>query len=160
MEDECIIGLDPGTTTGVATCRVNFESAKFECKLGQLGPYPHNAELYAHLIYNAPDIIVCESFEYRNMSRTGLVLDSVKYIGVVELYEQGERDVRLVMQTAATGKVQHGKGLVKPANVRALGLWSSNSTHAIDALGHVLYYILTKRQGTPLAQDLLQRGWR
>lgn len=161
MEDVRIIGLDPGTTTGVATCTANYDGASFKCEFRQLGPHPHHAELYGHLMYNDPDLIVCESFEYRNNSRTGLVLDSVKYIGVVELYEQ-EYPGRtgLVMQTAALGKVQHGKGLVKPDNVRKLGLWSPNSTHAIDALGHVLYYILTKRKDTPLALDLLTRGWR
>lgn len=158
-----IVGIDPGGTTGFVLVEIDWEKEKLVVvESQQLGPHPHHDELYEVLTLANPEVIVCESFEYRNVARAGLVLDSVEYIGVTKLYEQvySEGGVQLVFQTAALGKVQHGRGLVKPDNIRKLGLWSVSSVHAIDALGHVLYYLITKYKSEPLVLQLLEKGWR
>jgi hypothetical protein len=102
--------------------------------------------------------IVCESFEYRNVSRAGLVLDSVEYIGVMKRFCQ-ERNVKYTMQTAAMGKVgNRTTAFVKKSNLQKLGLWSSGNIHAMDAYGHLLYYMIN--DVGLFRQELLEKGWR
>jgi hypothetical protein len=102
--------------------------------------------------------VVCESFEYRNESPSGLVLMSREYIGVVERFCQ-ERNVPLVMQKAAVGKVTK-KSFVRKENLERLGLWvkggASTWNHMMDADGHLLQYMI---RNNIRKQYLLETGW-
>lgn len=151
-----VVALDPGGTTGWATYtsypEATEEKQKFAC--GQIGPYQHHKDLYDFLGMQQTDntIIVSESFEYRNERRPGLVLVSKEYIGVTKLFAE-ERGVPYFEQTASKAK-----GFVKDSNLQKLGLWSSGFQHAMDAMRHLLYYMINN---TPVGTiDLLKQGWK
>src|SRR4051812_23358195 len=109
-----IVALDPGGTTGMAMTDdkgisvSGAESARNQFnaswQIHHMGPEEHHKELYQGLMLTRPDVIVCESFEFRQGSqRANINLMSKEYIGVVKLY----RDVTktpVVFQTAAAGK--------------------------------------------------------
>lgn len=162
-----ILALDPGGTTGWARMQANAllipafsEKTEFydvEWTRGQLGPHPHHTELMTllELSHTEEYRIVCESFEYRNRSRPGLVLDSVEYIGVTKLFvaDRKSEHIPLAMQTAAMGK-----GFVKDENIKKLGLWFPSQKHAMDATRHLLYYMINTAD--IMKQYLLTRGWK
>ena len=165
MTTKTILALDPGGTTGWALCRYDFEpSAQIvqardvQWLCGQLGPQAHHSELWSLLgmQHTQEYRLVSESFEYRNKSRAGLVLDSVEYIGITRLYSE-LRDVVLTMQTAAKGK-----GFVKDQNIKDLGLWSGGWKHAMDAYRHLLYYMVhgdNSPVGLSMRNALLAKAW-
>lgn len=161
-----ILALDPGGTTGWARFRalamynpILSQTEYYDTKWtrGQLGPEPHHQALTTllEMSYTEEYHIVCESFEYRNNSRAGLVLDSVEYIGVTKLFLLQEKrfNVSLHMQTASMGK-----GFVKDENIKKLGLWFPSQKHAMDATRHLLYYMINT--AGIMKQDLLTRGWK
>lgn len=154
-----IVGLDPGGTTGWAVLTINEDGKRF-WKCGQFEAKNHHLQLDAFLRQHLTDVfeIVCESFEYRNMSRPGLVLDSVEYIGVMKLFCQ-ENYVHYTMQTASMGKVRDKPtAFVKPSNIKKLGLWSPGQGHAMDAIGHILYYMINNIGLDK--EELLKAGWK
>lgn len=158
-----IIALDPGGTTGWAYWRAEvlqdptteeYEFYKESWDCGQLGPSEHHLDLYNFLGGQETEdyTIVSESFEYRNKSRPGLDLSSKEYIGVAKVFCQ-ERGIPYYEQTASMGK-----GFVKDANIKRLGLWSSGWKHAMDAYRHLLYYMINTDRITPRL-ELLKKGW-
>lgn len=157
-----ILALDPGGTTGMSVCNYvddGVDDFVGEWRFGQIGPQPHHEALWtlmADLCIPGIELrIVCESFEYRNNSRAGLVLDSVEYIGIVKLFV-ARYGVPLTMQTASMGK-----GFTKDQNIKKLGLWQSGKKHANDATRHLLYYLATNEETpTDLQQEILKRGWK
>lgn len=168
-----ILSLDPGGATGWATFTAEtievpvseedgpweneYYNRKWNC--GTLESQMHHTELYGLLELQATQdfTIVCESFEYRNRL-TKAELISRDYIGVVDLFA-AQRGVRVVKQTAAMGKL-HKNSFVKRANLERLGLWSPgrDNRHAMDAYGHLLYYMI--HNAGVLRSELLLRGWR
>lgn len=164
-----IIALDPGGTTGWATytslrmmnpVTQEMEYLDEEFTGGQLGPEKHHDELDMLLGMQHVEqfIIVCESFEYRNRGRAGLVLVSQQYIGVIERFAQ-ERDVPLIMQPASVGKITK-KSFVRKENLERLGLWvkggASVWNHMEDSYGHLLQYMI---KNNIRREHLLDKGW-
>lgn len=139
------IALDPGGTTGIASVQGE------EFIVDQLSIKNHHNELWELLCELGPETVVCESFEYRNANRPGLVLDSKEYIGVAKLWTQ-QHDVPFVEQTASTAK-----NFVKDSNIKKLDLWAPGLNHAMDAMRHLLFYLINN---TVMKKDLLKRGWR
>ena len=130
-----IVALDPGGTTGVSS--IEFDERTHEMRevmLMQLGPHEHHTEI-EDVIKDAT-IVVCEGFEYRNNSRSGLVLVSKEYIGVAKAY-CANHDIRYEEQTAA-----QAKGFISDKALKLLGLYSSDAKHANDATRHLLYFII------------------
>lgn len=157
-----IVALDPGGTTGWAM--VTYEDGKepqYNC--GMFRALEHHKELYDALgMWQTESYrIVCESFEYRNASRPGLVLSSVEYIGVMKLFCQ-ERNVPYHFQSASQGKIRDKpNAFVKPSNLKRLGLWSPSMVHAMDAYGHLLYYTIHNDPARKIeAAALLLKGWK
>src|SRR3954454_8885906 len=164
-----IIALDPGGTTGWATYtagRMVWDSSgteyydeKWAC--GQLGPHEHHNELDIWLGIQQTEeyVIVCESFEFRNMDRRhrdNINLMSREYIGVAKLYHQTE-NVSLFMQGAGLAKgFIPDTGSQANKKLRDAGLWKSGWPHAMDATRHLLYY-LVHREGR---MDLVERWWK
>jgi len=168
-----LLGLDPGGSTGWASYD---DTNAINWKQGQLGPGPHHDELY-DLMYEAkpqfldsnridPLIVICESFQYRN-NLDKAELDSVEYIGVVKYWRTQEYNVQVVWQTPAEGKIREDlpgrKGsFVQRRHLEKLGLWIPGQRHAMDALGHIIYYIV--HSGNPELRDLrsavLKKAWR
>lgn len=129
---------------------------------GQIGPYEHHAELCMFLEMNhvAETTIVCESFEYRKGLRDNVELISREYIGVVKLIA-AQRNIPVVFQTAAVGKIRESKdgkagSFVQKRHLERMGLWSPGTPHAMDAYGHLLYYATQRLR----RNDLLVRGWK
>jgi len=165
-----ILAVDPGGTTGIATYSalriMNPNTNQYEYMDEsfwgtQLGPEKHHDELDMLLGMQHVEnyTIVCESFEYRNRSRAGLVLVSQQYIGVIERFAQ-ERKVQLVMQSSSVGKITK-KSFVRKENLERLGLWEigmgGRLNHMADAYGHILQYMV---KNNIQKSDLLERGWR
>src|SRR6266496_5385448 len=172
-----ILALDPGGVTGWATYTAlkmrdpftnEYEYLNEDWTGGQLGnfdgkkwkPAKHHNELETLLgMQHVHDFtVVCEAFDYRNESRSGLVLMSREYIGVVERFCQ-ERNVPLVMQSASVGKITK-KGFVRKENLERLGLWvkggGSTWDHMMDSYGHLLQYMI---KNNVKKNELLEVGW-
>jgi hypothetical protein len=171
-----IVALDPGGTTGVAILYHDDKALRREAF--QLGPEDHHLELSNLLVsaYHSAKYlaeggitIVCESFEYRNRAREGLVLSSVEYIGVVKLFGQ-THNCPVVFQSASMGKVgaDDSKAFVKRKNLEKLGVpWTYALRHQADATGHALYYMLHNpdfvrehKGNSKIKMDILKQGWK
>jgi hypothetical protein len=174
----CIIGLDPGGTTGWATYNANvmrhvvdpdqavgtWEFFDERWNSGEIGPGPHYITLWDLLgLKRAQNfIIVCESFEYRHNQRDNVVLVSLEYIGVAKLFAEMEPQtpttpINLVLQTAATGKSFwypkiRGTERRDASKLKAVGLYSPGHVHANDATAHLLHFM----ENTLGRKDLLE----
>jgi hypothetical protein len=126
-----VLSLDPGVTTGMCFGVIEADS--------KLVVTPKQERLIASGLWRVletwePQEIVCESFEFRKQSRQGLVLDSVKFIGVTELYAQ-LNGARLHGQMAA-----HGKSYYTDAKLKQLAIYVPGLPHGMDALRHLLHW--------------------
>lgn len=81
-----VIALDPGVTTGYATGTIVEGEMFVATGEGRL----KHLDLWMILHTEKPDIVISESFEFRNQSRKGLELYSRELIGVTHLYAQME----------------------------------------------------------------------
>lgn len=142
-----VLAIDPGGTTGycegqfvthVGNTNTFIDSFKEAPSGILLKPYmmPDDCEeLWDRLDQLRPDIVVMESFEYRNRSRAGLDLTPVKLIGVAELYS-AKSGARLYMQTPSQGKTYYTDTLLKK-----YGFYKRGQPHAMDALRHMLQWL-------------------
>lgn len=162
----CYVAFDPGGTTGWAA--VTFEEMfnpiteevevlDVKWRKGHIGPKEHHLTLYNFLgtLQVEKFHVITESFEYRNQSRAGLVLVSLEYIGVMKLF-CAERKVPFSKQTASMGK-----GFAKDTNIKRLGLWSPGFKHAMDAMRHLIYFIVNDSTVAPaLRAWVLENGFK
>ncbi len=153
-----VVALDPGGTTGWAVyCdEVAERDAKrahspqlflpgFYC--GEFRKSNHHEELFDWLAFEHTHdtTVVCESFEFRqNRQRDNINLMSKEYIGVTKLFGQTHA-VPVVFQTAALGK-----GFVTDQKLKAMSLWSPGNKHAMDAMRHLVYFLINKKGRTDL----------
>jgi hypothetical protein len=163
----CVIGIDPGGSTGWTTYNADivFNDAEGKWEFfyerwnqGQFGPDAHHLALWNHLGYchSRNYVIVCESFDYRWEQREDLELVSREYIGVVNLYAQernhtlpADLQVQVVMQTAAVGKgfwypkVKGKKATWDDSKLKALCLYhpTTNGRHINDSTAHLLQWL-------------------
>jgi hypothetical protein len=156
-EAKCIVSIDPGVTTGWALLRVDDMGWEH----GEFGPLPHHLELYDFLRVTGPDVVVCESFEFRQGDgfRQNIRLESREYIGVVNLYDQERADdslCELVMQSA--GLMKGGPFGPKRGTLKQLGLYQSaqGRQHMNDATAHLLQWATTRGGMTELLAPLRQ----
>ena len=147
------MALDPGGTTGWAYFNPAWSGVECGQILGQ-----HHMRLYEKLEELQPQLIVSESFQFRQFEgfdKSKVVLDSVEYIGIVKLYAQIER-VSLVFQTASTAK-----HFVADLKLRRMGWYkpTAGMVHARDALRHLLYYlVVVQRIKEPITNKWFQKG--
>jgi hypothetical protein len=116
---------------------------------GELGGEHHQA-LEAFLDRFIPDVIICETFQYRQRVAGGIrmkvELDSVEYIGVIKLWEQ-KRHRKFGIQTQMVWQppsVCNGNRLITDEFIKKLGLWVPGQRHAMDAREHLIYYLITE----------------
>jgi len=125
---------------------------------GQIGPQEHHLALWRFLQKERPDILICESFQFRQFdgNRTGIVLISNEYIGIAKLYAEtfteGSFKPQVVFQTAS-----QGKGLMKDDKLKNLSLWFPGEQHARDAARHLVYYMVTKLGRNDIAAKMVGR---
>jgi hypothetical protein len=157
-----IIALDPGGVTGWATysCHdVLGEQCNHTFHCGQLEGDHHNSLDVLLGNQHVPDYtIVCESFQkYRELDSPELV--SLEHIGVVKRFAQ-EWKVPLVFQSSSQGKIGK-RSFVRRSSLVRMGLWSPGNPHAMDAYGHLLYYMINGGGTTPeFRMELLIKGWQ
>ena len=168
MEDSVrIIALDPGGSTGWALADIGFNDDKncYEIgyRHGQLEMREHHFHLWQLLAQLDPDILVSESFEYRNKTRSGLELVSREYIGIAKLFGT-VNSIPVVLQTASMAK-----GFVTNDNIHLATGWvpSYDNRHAADAYRHLLYYLINvhlvgkdNSQITKLRNHILNQAWK
>lgn len=155
------IGLDPGGTTGWALYQATMMppvgngapemiDEKWTC--GQLGPEEHHTKLFTLLgMHHVQDYrVICESFEFRQgKQRDNINLMSKEYIGVAKLFGQ-ERDLPVVFQTAGLAKP-----FVTDQKIKKMNLWVPGRKHSMDAMRHLIYYMVNREH----RHDLIQ-CWR
>jgi hypothetical protein len=83
-----------------------------------------------------PDLIICESFEYRSRARDNLELYSRELIGIANLYNQLNYDTKLIMQSAAQAKAPFDN-----EKLTSLGVYKKGKEHGRDAMRHFLYWL-------------------
>lgn len=127
-----IISYDPGVTTGFVVASLN-ETGPLRCKPNQWRFLHIN--IYNHMHSEMPDIIVCESFEYRNRAKANLVLYSREMIGVIELYCQQVPTCELIYQPPSTIA-----GYFSDKRLKDEDMWIKGKQHAMDALRHMLHW--------------------
>ncbi len=143
-----IVALDPGGTTGVSILQREPDSWTHQ----QLGPEDHHAALWHLLQTVAPDIVVCERFNYqrRELDKgVSLVLVSVEYIGITKLYCK-QSGALYVPQNPM--KTTNPNSFWTNSKLEKLGLYSTNAPHANDATGHLLWYLMQQEDKTYVMQ--------
>jgi hypothetical protein len=126
-----VISFDPGGTTGYTNSilsdgmlSVGASQAKWSV-----------GELWDYLDAEEPDIIVYESFEYRNRARAGLDLTPVELIGVIKLYIEKVDNVTVRPQRPGTGF-----DYFTDKKLKEDGLYIPGKPHAMDAVRHLLHW--------------------
>lgn len=133
-----ILAFDPGGTTGYKL----YDSETDTFSGGQLEPN-HHFKLWSMLNDLKINAVVYETFEYRNKSRAGLVLDSREYIGIIRLFE-AMYSIPTTKQTPA-----QAKGFVSDARLKRGGLWVPGHPHENDACRHLIYYMINTMKVMP-----------
>lgn len=128
-----VLAIDPGMTTGLAygviTTGKPMVITTDQKKMTHI-------ELWHEIVSQMPEWVVCEDFEYRNKSRTGLILYSLELIGVCELYAaMSDNECTLWRQKASVGK-----GYYSDAHLRKHGVYVRGRPHGMDALRHLLHW--------------------
>lgn len=132
--------FDPGITTGYATGLI--ENGSMGVVSGQRKW--NEFELYVELKRSKPDIIVYESFEYRNPRHKKGAPDNVELfprnlIGVLNLYVSERAgsgaSIGCYTQTPAQGKGYYSDTLLKKH-----GVYKVRNQHANDAMRHLLHW--------------------
>lgn len=155
-----ILALDPGGTTGWTSWTENTGLPNrgvnlSEWNFGHLGPGEHHLRLDEFLGDQQVEdfTVVCESFEFRQHDdfRSGVVLDSKEYIGVLKRFRQERMDhlgQKMVFQTAGLAKGfipdKAKNGLEANAKLKAIGLYNPGMKHTNDATRHLVYYMVNK----------------
>lgn len=132
-----ILAFDPGGTTGMATYDSLPLSGYPHHMSLQIGGGEHHEELYEALTSHRPDVIVCESFEYRQFAgvpKAKVELVSRDYIGVIKLYAQ-QHSITPVFHTASAAKA-----FVTDDKLKALDVYKPGNPHANDAMRHLIFY--------------------
>lgn len=130
-----VLTLDPGGTTGYCFLETfSNRDAIHKIVSGQIEEHNHHAYLWKMFYELDPDVIISESFEYRNKARAGLVLVSKEYIGITKLWcELYGREYKEQSPASAMGFVQD-------QHIKNLSLYKPGNPHAMDAIRHMVYY--------------------
>ena len=146
-----VISLDPGGSTGIAIYDVELDAINSY----EISSEDHHTELYKLFYTLRPTAIICERFDYRNTSKTGVVIVSREYIGVAKLYAQ-LTDTPIFLQSAS-----QAKGFVADINLQMCEVRKSGQPHANDAVRHMLYFLINNRTvDDKISKKWLAKGWK
>lgn len=153
-----IVAFDPGKTTGYAVALVQQD--RVFVAYGQ-SQFTH-LELLTLLTDIRPDLIVCESFEFRRgAAKDGVELSAPEFIGIVKLY-RNYTSTEIVFQPA---HVQGPKAYWSDAKLKEEGLYDSSYRHGRSAVKHLLYWYSfrqdTREDGNEIAlnAELVDMDW-
>lgn len=134
-----IVAIDPGVTTGWAVGVID-DSGYMKVRCDQYD-FSH-VTIYDFLKGNHPDIIICESFEFRKLQQ-GVNFYPVEMIGVVNYFVQSEnrisasRQITLKMQTPAA---QGDKAYWTNQKLKDNNVYQAGKEHGRSAMKHLLYW--------------------
>ena len=153
--------IDPGKTNGWAYYRAEkIDPKKFEedsplewynpsWKVGQVTDV-QDLELLVETNHTAETHLIVERYLDRPAKLGHKDNDALKVIGAIESLAK-HREIPVTLQTSA-----QAKGFVKDANIRKLGLWTPGNRHAMDAMRHLLFWLI---HGPYRRVEFLD-GWR
>lgn len=155
-----IVAFDPGGTTGWVTHTLFLDKVKSNVDIAKSvtrGEFKgkHHNELWSLLYEFNPDILVYERFDYQirtdesGHERLNIVLDSVEYIGIFELWDQQHEKCLLVPQQQMKGR---GGSQWTDEKLKHIGMYVEGSEHINDAQRQLLSYVCF---GTPKRTDYL-----
>lgn len=131
-----VMAFDPGVTTGWAAWPdPNAPLSSKQIHLGQ-----HTGSLLSlEMLLDAwqPDVVIFESFKYQR--RDKVVLYPREVIGVIKLWCE-RRGIEPIEQTPS-----QAKNLWTDDKIKKLNLWMPSFRHAMDALRHLLYYLVVTK---------------
>ena len=134
-----VLAFDPGGTTGVALYTENQLQAWQVTEL---------YEVYDILREWRPDEVVFERFVYQRRDKVDLT--PVEVIGVIKLFcDQGHRshDMDWHIEDPHAQTPSQAKNLWTDSKLKKLGLWQPGKPHAMDAVRHMMYFlVVTKGQ--------------
>lgn len=130
-----IVAYDPGRTTGVAYFRDYKTRGAQSVVTDQLEP--HHLTLWTDIESLDPNKIVYERFQYQR--RPNVDLYPVEVIGILKLYAS-MHGIPIKEQTPA-----QAKNLWTDEKLKKLDLWVPAKPHAMDALRHLLYYMVVTK---------------
>jgi len=149
-----VVSLDPGGTTGHATGLI--DDGLMTIVSGQ-DRFTHR-DLWLQLNVSKPQVLVCESFDYRRSGRgrTPAKVDLYprELIGICNLYVQMIDRCELVMQKPSEGK----SGYFNDRKLREDDLYKIARPHANDAVRHLLQWF-TFGKGYQYNTRGYQSGW-
>lgn len=138
-----ILTLDPGKTTGIAIFDAKFplvSSGPHKLSTKQLGPDVHYKELWDFLSEEMPDVIVCESFMFRQLDRINM--QAPEYIGLTKTW------CALALRPMYMQSPSQVKSFVPNRRLHDLNLYRTNMRHANDAIRHLVYFITVNMKDT------------
>lgn len=124
---------DPGITTGIAT---GFIRPDEPMEVGSMELRFSVGAMYDHLERVLPDIIIYESFEFRNAARKGLELFSRELIGIYKLYADKHPDTIIYKQSPYQGV----GGYFTNKQLKENNVYKPGMGHAMDATRHLLQW--------------------
>lgn len=129
-----VIAIDPGVTTGIATGIIKLGEAM---EVASMQEKMEVEDMWHFLNDQQPDVIVYETFEYRNRARKGLVLFSRELIGVIRLFGRlHPATVQLHDQSAYEGV----GGYFTDKQLKEGNVYKPGNPHAMDATRHLLQW--------------------
>lgn len=133
-----VVAIDPGVTTGFALGVIDTVEGEMLVSSGQ-GKWSVN-DLYEFLDKHDPHAVVLERFDYRNKSRSGLVLFSKELIGVMELWCQRQKEEKHIHRQMPGD----AKAYFTNNELRSNGVYKQDSEypHANDAMRHLLRWFV------------------
>lgn len=135
-----VMAFDPGGSTGFKqfTKTEMFTGIQFTNKY-------HHLDLWNCIVNGQPDVLVYETFQYRNQSRAGLVPPGFQRIHwVIQLYDIWN-SAPVVSQSPSQAKGFVKDQTLKEAGIYVLGL----SANENDAARHLLFYLCTENHKWP-----------
>lgn len=126
-----LVTFDPGITTGIVQGTVTPGNLDFRAGQAEFSV----KDLFYFLRDYNPEVVIYETFEYRNRARKGLELFPVQLIGVINLWGQIHPYKKLYPQTPGTGFDRYSN-----AELKRLGYYQPGKPHAMDALRHTLHW--------------------
>lgn len=130
-----VCAFDPGITTGYTVGHLE-ESDGILYLAPKQKRFDH-LTLYDYLVKEQFDYIVYESFEFRNKVRTGTVLISLEYIGVIRLF-CAQYKIPHTNQTASEAGAGGKTGYFNNDKLKSKQVYIPGRPHAMDSLRHLL----------------------
>lgn len=137
LGDKCIIGIDPGETTGICTFvgQQLYNISQLPTGLLPLAVNP----ILQYIAFQKPSLVVMEDYrvyEWKAKQHSWIELHTPKLIGALQ-YALYTLHIPLVLQSAQTGK-----GFCSDERLIEWGFYTPAKRHAMDAVRHACHFLM------------------